>query len=205
MSDDADPANPTRRCVNCPFLSLVGPTNDMHLPPTPYRSARSVAKPDFKALYAGTEADDDGGWSSEELDAEMSGRKRRGGKRAGKSSAKSRQRKTAAVGELEAAAAEEEAQLAQLAPQAEILKQKYAELEQGNEAIKERIQEVMQAAAAQVGAEAAAAVEKGANGVDIVAPGGVMIPGLVASPMEPPMPSFDPELNDPDPPAPAAL
>lgn len=171
-----------------------------------------MAKPDFKALYTGADVDDDGGWSSEDMDAEMSGRKRRGGKRTAKGTSKSRQKKTAAVGELEAAAAEAEAELAQLAPQAEKLKKKYAALEQENEAIKGRIELVMKAAAEQAGAGAAAAaaaappaVIDGANGVEAAASGGVMIPGLVASPMEPPMPSFDPELNAPDPPAAGAL
>lgn len=88
----------------------------------------------------GEEEDED--WSSEDAEAELTGRKRRrGGTTHG--SGRSRQRKTAAVGDLEAAAEEAEAAVAELAPKAEAWKEKYTILVKENEALKKRVEELM--------------------------------------------------------------
>ena len=81
-------------------------------------------------------------WSSEDAEAELTGRKRRkGGKTHGLG--RSRHRKTAAVGDLEAAAEEAEAAVAELAPKAEAWKEKYTVLVKENEALKKRVEELM--------------------------------------------------------------
>jgi len=116
------------------------------------RSSRAIAKPNFRALDSGNREREDEDWSSEDLDleAEAGGSKRRrggkGGARSYLASSKSRQRKTAAVGDLEVAAQEEEAAVAELAPQAEAWKEKYTILVKENEALKKRVEELMKQA-----------------------------------------------------------
>jgi len=97
-------------------------------------------------LDVGASEKDDEDWSSEDLDLEeeTGGSKRRRGGRGGyHASSKSRQRKIAAVGNLEVVAQEEEAAVAELAPQAEAWKEKYTILEEENEALKKRVEELM--------------------------------------------------------------
>lgn len=120
-----------------------------------------MAKPNFRALDSGGDEEDEE-WSSEDAEASLSGRKRRG-RRGSRSqgSSRSRQRKTAAVGELEAEAQEVEAAVAELAPQAEAWKEKYAALVEENEALKRRVEELMKQAA-----------ERGCN----ASGGGAMLP-----------------------------
>ena len=130
-----------------------------------FRSSRAGKKPNFRNLDNGdppVPTDDDGDWSSEdaeEVEVEGSGaavgrkRKRTGGGVGGPARSRgaagpSRSKKTAAVDNLEAAAKEVEAAVAQLAPQALTLKEKYAALEQENAELKRRI-EILMAQAAQ--------------------------------------------------------
>jgi hypothetical protein len=93
---------------------------------------------------------EDEDWSSEDIEAEVTGQKRRkggkGGSKGHRGSSKSRQKKTAAVGELEAAALEEEAAVAELAPQAESWKEKYTILVEENESLRNRVEELMKQA-----------------------------------------------------------
>ncbi len=108
-----------------------------------------MAKPDFRALDSGVGNEvEDEDWSSEDIEAEVGGHKRRkggkGGSRSHHNSSKSRQKKTAAVGDLEVAAQQEEAAVAELAPQAEAWKEKYTLLVQENETLKKRVEELMQ-------------------------------------------------------------
>lgn len=135
--------------ISSPDLSFNSPFSTLS------RSSRAIPKPNFRALESGDDDFDANDWSTDgEGDGDAPpGRKRKAkGSGKGHSSAATRQKQTAALDELEKTAKDEEDAVAELLPQAQAWKQRYAALVAENEALQQKVLELTQELARRGGA-----------------------------------------------------